>query len=155
MWESVKIFFDTFSLEGKERKLEYAVLMSVYRKEQPAFLKESIDSLLVQTVLPAQIVIVCDGELTPALYEVLDVAEKTSPALFTRHLVTIHALLGFAPQKGMLGYYKMPACLCQDLFPRFLLISIYFYLFGNLILWILFEIFSYHTVFRNAFSSHL
>ena len=50
MWESVKIFFDTFSLEGKERKLEYAVLMSVYRKEQPAFLKESIDSLLVQTV---------------------------------------------------------------------------------------------------------
>jgi len=69
--------------------------------------------------------------------------------------VTIHALLGFAPQKGMLGYYKMPACLCQDLFPRFLLISIYFYLFGNLILWILFEIFSYPTVFRNAFSSHL
>ena len=53
--------------------------------------------------------------------------------------MTIHALLGFAPQKGMLGYYKMPACLCQDLFPRFLLISIYFYLFGNLILWILDE----------------
>ena len=58
----------------------------------------------------------------------------------------MHVLLGFAPQKGMLGYYKMPACLCQDLFPRFLLISIYFYLFGNLILWILFEIFIYLAV---------
>ena len=31
---------------------------------------------------------------------------------------TAPALLGFAPQKGMLGYYKMPACLCQDLFSR-------------------------------------
>jgi len=58
----------------------------------------------------------------------------------------MHVLLGFAPQKGMLGYYKMPACLCQDLFPRFLLISIYFYLFLNLILWILFEIFLYLAV---------
>lgn len=38
----------------------------------------------------------------------------------------MHFLVLF--QKGMLGYYKMPACLCQDLFPRFLLISIYFYL---------------------------
>ncbi len=101
MWESVKIFFDTFSLEGKERKLEYAVLMSVYRKEQPAFLKESIDSLLAQTVLPAQIVIVCDGELTPALYEVLDVAEKTSPALFTRVQLARQGGLGNALNEGM------------------------------------------------------
>lgn len=58
----------------------------------------------------------------------------------------MHVLLGFAPQKGMLGYYKMPACLCQDLFSKFLLISIYFLLFFDLILWILFEIYSYYAV---------
>lgn len=57
----------------------------------------------------------------------------------------MHVLLGFAPQKGMLGYYKMPACLCQELFSNFLLISIYFLFIFDLFLWILFEIFSYFT----------
>lgn len=42
--------------------------------------------------------------------------------------MTIHALLGFAPQKGMLGYYKMPACLCHTFSQDFLLISIYIFL---------------------------
>ncbi|MBU5429197.1 glycosyltransferase [Kineothrix sp. MSJ-39] len=75
--------------------------MSVYQKEQPAYLKESIDSLLAQTILPEQIVIVCDGELTQALYEVLDMFEVLHPALFTRVQLTKQGGLGNALNEGM------------------------------------------------------
>ena len=62
--------------------MNYSVLMSVYHKEQPENLRTSINSLLKQTVMPAQIVIVCDGELTQGLYEVLHTFEKENPSLF-------------------------------------------------------------------------
>ena len=52
--------------------MEYSVLMSVYAKDQPDFLRTAIDSMLCQTVPPAQFVLVCDGPLTPALDEVIE-----------------------------------------------------------------------------------
>lgn len=81
--------------------MEYAVLMSVYYKERPTSLKESIDSILAQTVLPAQFVIVCDGELTPALYEILDMAETAHSGLFTRVQLAKQSGLGNALNEGM------------------------------------------------------
>ena len=50
----------------------YSVLMSVYFKEKPEFLKLSIDSMLNQTVAPDEIVLVEDGPLTNELYEVIN-----------------------------------------------------------------------------------
>jgi glycosyltransferase involved in cell wall biosynthesis len=50
---------------------KYSVLMSVYIKEKPQFLQESISSMLNQTVLPDEIVIVKDGPLTDELEVVL------------------------------------------------------------------------------------
>ena len=61
----------------------YSVLFSLYAKENPDFLKAAVDSMLNQTAAPDQIVIVLDGELTSALYGVLDEYEKTHPNLFT------------------------------------------------------------------------
>ena len=51
---------------------EFSVLMSVYDKESPNHLQESIESLLSQTLLPNEIVIVKDGLLTPQLEDVLN-----------------------------------------------------------------------------------
>ena len=42
----------------------YSVLMSIYKKENPAFLIQALDSMLNQTVSPAEIVMVKDGPLT-------------------------------------------------------------------------------------------
>lgn len=53
-------------------KKKYSVLMSIYYKENPDFVKQAIDSMYSQTVLPDEIVIVEDGELTNELYDVLD-----------------------------------------------------------------------------------
>lgn len=51
---------------------KYSVLMSLYAKEKPEYLRLAIDSILKQTVVPDEIVIVEDGPLTDALYAVLD-----------------------------------------------------------------------------------
>ena len=47
--------------------MKFSVLMSIYKKENVDYFKECIDSLLNQTILPNEIVIVKDGPLTPEL----------------------------------------------------------------------------------------
>ena len=53
-------------------QIRYSVLMSVYYKERPEYLMESIRSILQQTVLPDEIVVVKDGPLTDELDSVLN-----------------------------------------------------------------------------------
>lgn len=50
---------------------EFSVLMSVYKKDNPIWLKEAIESILAQTVKPSEIIVVCDGPLTKELENVL------------------------------------------------------------------------------------
>lgn len=57
--------------ESAEQK-KYSVLMSLYKKENPEYLRIAIDSMLKQTVAPDEIVLVEDGPLTDELYAVLD-----------------------------------------------------------------------------------
>lgn len=60
---------------GNREKMEevnYSVLMSVYYKERPAFLRAAMESILTQTVQTDNFVLVCDGPLTEALNLVLD-----------------------------------------------------------------------------------
>ena len=60
-----------------------SVLMSVYRKENPEYLKKSIDSLLKQTLDPNEIVIIKDGPLTSELNHVLNNYLKDYLTLFS------------------------------------------------------------------------
>jgi len=48
-----------------------SVLMSVYKKENPAFLKRALESIYAQTLKADEIVLVEDGEIPPALDEVI------------------------------------------------------------------------------------
>lgn len=57
--------------DSAEQK-KYSVLMSLYKKENPEYLRLAIDSMLNQTVAPDEIVLVEDGPLTAELYAVLD-----------------------------------------------------------------------------------
>lgn len=43
---------------------KYSVLMSVYYKDSPAYLRAAIESMLVQTEKADEIILVCDGPLT-------------------------------------------------------------------------------------------
>lgn len=48
-----------------------SVLMSVYKKENPQFLKRALESIYAQTLKADEIVLVEDGEIPPALEEVI------------------------------------------------------------------------------------
>ncbi len=60
----------------------YSVLMSIYKKEKPAFLIQALDSMLNQTVSPSEIVMVKDGPLTRELEDVLSDYDSEHPGLF-------------------------------------------------------------------------
>lgn len=60
----------------------YSVLMSVYYKENPQYLQESIMSILNQTVKTNDFVIVCDGNLTKELDDVVKHYETKYPEVF-------------------------------------------------------------------------
>ena len=65
--------------------MEYSVLMSVYAKEKPEYFDEAIQSILNQTVMTNDFVIVCDGPLTEELNAVLcKHAHHGRDALFNR-----------------------------------------------------------------------
>lgn len=49
----------------------YSVLMSVYRREKPEYLRASLKSMIEQTLPPNELVLVCDGPLTDGLESVL------------------------------------------------------------------------------------
>lgn len=59
----------------------FSVLLSVYRKEQPAYLLQCLTSIFNQTLLPDEVVLVKDGPLTDALDEVIEIFCRKYPAL--------------------------------------------------------------------------
>ena len=61
---------------------KYSVLMSLYIKENSAFLRQAVDSMLAQTIRPDEIVIVEDGPLTGELYAVINEYVHAAPELF-------------------------------------------------------------------------
>lgn len=63
----------------KKNNIEFSCLMSVYYKENPDYLKQAIDSIINQTLLPNEFVIVEDGKLTDELEKVLKEYEKKYP----------------------------------------------------------------------------
>lgn len=80
---------------------EYSFLMSVYKKEHPEFLEQSIESMLVQTIIPDQIVIVKDGPLTNELDEVINKFDAKFPELFNIVVLEKNMGLGKALNEGL------------------------------------------------------
>lgn len=83
--------------------MSFSVLLSVYKKEKPEYLKSSIDSVLNQTLIPNEIVIVKDGPLTSSLEEMLDTYIKKEPNLFTIISLNENKGLGEALRVGVLA----------------------------------------------------
>ena len=52
-------------------RMDYSVLMSVYHKERPEFLRQAMESIATQTVPTNDFVLVCDGPLNEQLDEVI------------------------------------------------------------------------------------
>lgn len=80
---------------------KYSVLMSVYSKEKPEYLRASIESMLSQTAAPDQFVLVKDGPLTAELDQVIDKFVQDNQGLFTIVELKENRGLGIALDEGM------------------------------------------------------
>lgn len=80
---------------------KYSVLMSVYKNEKPAYLRESIDSMLAQTRRPDDFVIVCDGPLTADLEKELENYQKKYTDLIQLIRLKENMGLGLALREGL------------------------------------------------------
>lgn len=60
---------------------KFSVLMSLYSKEKPNFLRESLESVFTNTILPDQVVLVLDGPIGEELQEIVKTFQDKYPAL--------------------------------------------------------------------------
>lgn len=79
----------------------YSVLMSVYYKEQPEYLRQSVNSMMEQTVRTDDFVLVCDGPLTPELDAVVSQFLEDYPDIFQVVRLETNQGLGHALNIGL------------------------------------------------------
>lgn len=80
----------------------FSVLISIYKKENPQWLREALDSVFAQTIQPSEIVMVKDGPLTDELEAVLSEYSAKYP-IFNFIVNETNLGLGLALQKGVLA----------------------------------------------------
>lgn len=80
---------------------KYSVLMSVYKNDNADSLSLAIDSMLHQTVLPEQFVIVEDGPVSNEIESIIANYESCSPDLFTIVRLEKNGGLGNALNQGL------------------------------------------------------
>ncbi|AMN31878.1 glycosyltransferase [Clostridium perfringens] len=72
---------------------KYSVLMSLYIKEKPEYLKLALQSMVDQSLKPDEIVIVKDGKITKELQLILDEYNIKYPGLFN--------IIGYEENRGL------------------------------------------------------
>lgn len=92
---------DGYEIKIEERKNKYSVLMSVYKNDDPSFLKLALESIYDnQTVKPDEIVIVFDGPLTDELYDVLSLFKEGKEEIVKYYPQSVNRGLGEALRIG-------------------------------------------------------
>lgn len=80
---------------------KYSVLMSLYKNEKPQHLKDSLESMLHQSLLPDEIVMVIDGPITDELNSILNQYKTAYPQLFKFVRLKENVGLGLALNEGI------------------------------------------------------
>lgn len=79
----------------------YSVLMTVYCKEKPEYLEASLQSMMLQTIVTDDFVVVCDGPLTPELDKVLEQYVQQYPGVFNIIRLPENVGIGAAANVGL------------------------------------------------------
>ena len=86
-----------------DKKIKFSVLMSVYVKENPEYFDTALESVVNQTLMPNEIVIVKDGVLTKELDSVIEKYISKYPQLFNIVALEENVGLGEALRIGVLN----------------------------------------------------
>lgn len=89
-------------LMSVEKCGEYSVLMSVYYKEKPAYLKQAIESIQAQTLPTDDFVLICDGPLVTELDAVIAVKQLEMGAALKVVRLAKNGGLGSALNEGIM-----------------------------------------------------
>ncbi len=81
--------------------LNFSVLMSIYHRENPFYFRESLESLLKQTISPSEIIIVKDGSLSGELDNICEEYNSKYPYLFKMISLETNQGLGIALRIGL------------------------------------------------------
>ena len=80
----------------------YSVLMSVYARENPDYFESSIESMINQSLVPEEVVIVKDGPITEELEKTIEFYKSKYPGLFTIVSLEQNVGLGRALNEGLI-----------------------------------------------------
>lgn len=80
---------------------KYSVLMSIYIDEEPYYFDQSLESMVNQTLIPDEIVLVKDGEISQQLEDVITKYVNKYPHLFTIVALKENVGLGRALDEGI------------------------------------------------------
>ena len=92
---------------GKYTLPAYSVLMSVYDRELPENLNESLESMLMQSYPPTELVLVCDGKLTNELDVIVKSFQNEYKRIFRIVRIDENVGVGKALNEGI------AACRCE------------------------------------------
>ena len=81
--------------------MDYSVLMTVYKKDNSEYFSKSIMSMVEQTKIPDEIVIVKDGPITEELQTVIDKIDGKYPNLIRQVSLPKNVGLGLALNEGI------------------------------------------------------
>lgn len=84
----------------------YSVLMSVYHKEKPEYLKQAIESIQAQTLSTNDFVLVCDGPLNEPLDSVIAAKQQEMGESLNVVRLAKNGGLGNALNEGIGIIYK-------------------------------------------------
>lgn len=81
--------------------MNFSVLLSVYKKENPIYFRQALESIIKQSILPTEIVVVKDGELTADLERICNQFLEKYDKLFRVIPLKQNVGLGMALQIGV------------------------------------------------------
>ena len=80
----------------------YSVLMTVYKKDNPEYFRQSLFSMLNQTITPNEVVVIADGPITNELQVVIDELDREYPNIINEIKLKENVGLGTALKIGVL-----------------------------------------------------
>ncbi len=86
-------------------KQKFSVLLNIYAKDKPVWIKQALDSVLSNTISPTEVVIMVDGPVDKGIQAVLDEAVKNKTVRILSHPVNIG--------RGAALGYAVPKCNCE------------------------------------------
>lgn len=89
------------SFSDENKYPAYSVLMTVYKKDNPDYFRQSLQSMLTQSVAPNEVLVIADGPIPNELEKVIDDLEKKYPHIINVIKMKKNVGLGTALKIGV------------------------------------------------------